>query len=176
MDNQFEALGLTFSASGGQDTRPLVFDTADPVDGGCGDADLGSPNERCGGPGIGEDGEPDGKGPNCSPLGNALIVQEPGATCPDDNVDGGIIECDFEPMVSLKSIGLLDVDYATVIKISFQNEYGQMEDKNIVVPGLGDNSYQLLPLDLDDVTGPVKTLKLIMSRSGAITSLTFCPI
>lgn len=55
-------------------------------------ADLGSPNERCGGPSIGEDGEPNGKGPNGLLLGNALIVQEPGATCPDDNVDSGIIE------------------------------------------------------------------------------------
>jgi hypothetical protein len=91
------------------------------------------------------------------------------------NVDGGIIELVFEPMVeSLASIGLLDIDYATIIKITFQNDFGQMEDKNIMVPIYGDNSYQLFPL-ADFVSGPVKKLKLIMTRSGAITSLTFCP-
>lgn len=57
-----------------------MFDMTNPVEGKCGDLDLGAPNERCGGPGIGEDGEPDGKGPNCLPLGNVLIVQEPGST------------------------------------------------------------------------------------------------
>lgn len=158
---------------------PIAFDTADPVDGECGDSDLGSPNVHCpgGGVGVGEDGEPDGRGPNCVPLGMALIVQEPGETCPDDNVDGGIIEIIFEPMVeSIESIGLLDVDYTTIVKITFQNQYGQLEDKNIVVPLRGDNSYQLLPLDLADVTGPVKKLKLILTRSGAVTSLTFCPM
>jgi hypothetical protein len=80
-------------------------------------------------------------------LGNGLIVLEAGATCPDENVDDGI-EFDFEPMVLLKNIGLLDVDYATIVKIIFQNEYRQMEAKNIVVPLLSDNSYQLLPLDV----------------------------
>jgi hypothetical protein len=86
VDPQFAALGLTLSASGGEDTRPRVFDTSDPVDGTCGDPDLGSPNMRCEnpGPGTGEEGEPDGKGPNCNPLGNVLIVQEPGEECPDE--------------------------------------------------------------------------------------------
>ena len=46
VDTQFIALGLTLSASGGEDTRPRVFDTSDPVDGNCGDPDLGSPNMR----------------------------------------------------------------------------------------------------------------------------------
>jgi hypothetical protein len=55
----------------------------------------------------------------------------------------------------LKNIGLLDVDYATIIKIIFHNEYRQLEAKNIGVPVLGDNSYQLLPLDLDDIMGLV---------------------
>jgi hypothetical protein len=63
VDNQFEALGLMLSASEGQNTKPHVFDTFDPVEGECGDPDLGSPNERCGGPGISENGEPDGRGP-----------------------------------------------------------------------------------------------------------------
>ena len=32
VDSQFSHLGLTVSAAGGMDTRPRVFDTANPVD------------------------------------------------------------------------------------------------------------------------------------------------
>jgi hypothetical protein len=39
------------------------------------------------------------------------------------NVDGGVIEFDFDPPVNyVKNIGLLDVHYATVIRISVFNE------------------------------------------------------
>lgn len=153
---------------------PRVFDTSNPVEGECGDADLGSPNQRCpggGGPGIGEDGEPDGSGPNCSPLGNVLIVQEPGADCPDDNVDGGMIVFDFKPKAEyVKNIGLVDVDYATTITIMFTNEEGNMDTKNIAVPQLGDNSFQLLSID----TSHVFQLKISMERSVGVSSLTYC--
>ena len=181
MDSQYySAFGLTLSASGGEGNAPVVLDTAEPggeTEDACGDSDLGSPNMLCpgGGPGKGEGGEPDGKGPNCNPLGNVLIVQEPDQPCPDDNVDGGVMKFEFDPPVDyVKDIGLLDVDYATVIKISFINEEGEMEDTNIVVPILGDNSYQLLSLDVDEVTGPVKSVSLIMTRSAGVSSLTFC--
>jgi hypothetical protein len=180
VDNQYSALGLTLSASGGEGTRPRVLDTADPggeTPDACGDADLGSPNEACtpSGPGKGKEGKPNGNGPNCNPLGNVLIIQEPGESCPDDNVDGGVIEFQFDPPAEyVKNIGLLDVDYATVIKISFINEEGEMDETNIVVPILGDNSYQLLSLDVNDVTGPVKSVSLNTTRSAGISSLTFC--
>lgn len=86
IDTQFGSFGLTLSASGGIG-RPRVFDTAGPVDGECGNSEFGAPNMRClpyDGPGIGEGGEPDGNGTNCNPLGNVLIVQEPGEDCPHD--------------------------------------------------------------------------------------------
>ncbi|MEM7216621.1 MAG: hypothetical protein AAF423_13865, partial [Pseudomonadota bacterium] len=164
---------MTLSASGGQGTMPRAFDTSNPVEGECGDADLGSPNMRCDnqGPGIGEDGEPDGNGPNCVPLGNVLIVQEPGADCPDDNVDGGMIIFDFEPKAEyVKDIGLLDVDYGTTITVAFMNENGDMDTKSIEVPELGDNSFQLLSID----TSHVKQLKISMERSVGVSSLTYC--
>jgi hypothetical protein len=152
---------------------PRVFDTTNPVEGDCGDPDLGSPNMRCdgGGPGKGEDGEPDGNGPNCSPLGNVLIIQEPGEDCPDDNVDGGMMTFDFEPMAEyVKDIGLLDVDYSTTISITFMNEDGDMDVKTMAVPELGDNSYQLLSIDASQV----KQLKISMERSVGVSSLTYC--
>ena len=127
------------------------------------------------GPGKGEEGEPDGNGPNCNPLGNVLIVQEPGEPCPDDNVDGGVMEFEFDPPVDyVKNIGLLDVDYSTVIKIKYLDEDNETKKEKISVPILGDNSYQLLPLDVEKVTGPVKSLSLIMTRSAGVSSLTFC--
>jgi hypothetical protein len=46
-----------------------------------------------------------------------------GETCPDDNVDGVVIKFDFDPPVDyVKSIGLLDVDYSTVITIKYLDE------------------------------------------------------
>lgn len=93
VENQWETLGLTLFAEGGEGTLPRLFDTSNP--GGatnkvCGDRDLGAPNKKCpgGGPGEGVGGEPGAVGENCDPLGNVLIIQEPGEDCPDDNVDG----------------------------------------------------------------------------------------
>ena len=116
-------------------TLPRIFDTSDPVsvDGKCGDPDLGSPNMRCPnpGPGVGEGGEPDGAGPNCEPLGNALIVQEPGEPCPDDNVDGGAIVFDFEPKAEyVKDIGILDLDYGATLVVTYMNEAGDDENED----------------------------------------------
>jgi hypothetical protein len=114
------------------------------------------------------------KGANCSPLGNALIVQEVNdmMNVPDDNVDGGTIVFDFNPKATrVSSIGLLDVDYKTLITVQYMTESGEMaEPKKIQVPQLGDNSYQLLSID----TNNVMQLVLRMTRSAAVTSLTFC--
>jgi hypothetical protein len=44
-------------------------------------------------------------------------------------------------------------------------------EREIVVPLLGDNSYQVLEID----EGNVKWIKVVFERSGAITSITFCP-
>lgn len=87
MEYEWAKFGLVLSASGGNGDRPRLFDTENPrcEDGG-GDPDLGAPNKACTPPGegVGEGGTPDGNGPNCDPLGNVLIVQEPGTSCPDD--------------------------------------------------------------------------------------------
>jgi hypothetical protein len=159
VDSQYSAFGLALSASGREGTRPRVFDTADPggeTPDACGDANLGPPKMRCpgGGPGKGDHGDPDGNGPNCDPLSNVLIVQKPGETRPDDNVDGGVIKFGFDPLVDyVKSIGLLDVDYSTVIRTKYLDDNSdKTKRKKIFVPNLGDNSYQLLPLR-NKVTG-----------------------
>jgi hypothetical protein len=62
VEDLWDNFGLKLMAVGGNGDLPCLFDTENPVDGDCGDPDLGAPNERCdgGGPGIGEGGEPDG--------------------------------------------------------------------------------------------------------------------
>jgi hypothetical protein len=79
--------GLILSAEGGVGDAPCFFDTASPLcKNGDGDSDLGALNEACtpSGPGTGIGGVPGVDGENCLPLGNALIIQEPGTDCPDD--------------------------------------------------------------------------------------------
>ncbi len=179
VESQYSHLGLTVSAAGGMDTRPRVFDTANPVDEyDCGDKDLGSPNMRCPGgtfPGKGEGGEPDGNGPNCNPLGNVLIVQDSDDTCLCDTKEGGHMAFEFNPPVEyVKNIGLLDVDYPSMVQTLFADKNGETRNANIMVPILGDNSYQLLPLNVEEVTGPVKKISLIMSRSVGVSSIAFC--
>jgi len=176
IEDEYAAFGLTLSASGGLGTLPRLFDTANPGGkDGFGDPDLGAPNERCngGGPGWGEGGEPDGAGPNCNPLGNVLIIQEPNGKpqIPDDNVDGGTIEFNFEPKAErVNSIGLLDVDYKTTLYVEWMNELGEMKTTVISVPELGDNSYQLVAINKPGV----KKIILELERSAAVTSLSFC--
>jgi hypothetical protein len=163
VDLQYSHLGLIVSAAGGMDTRPQVFDTANPVDEyNCGDKDLGSPNMHCPGgtfPGKGEGGEPDGNWPNCNPLGNVLIVQDSIETCLSDNKEGGHMEFEFNPPVKyMKNIGLFDVDYESIVQTLFIDKSGETRNANIMVPILGDKSYQLLLLNVEEVTGPDKKI------------------
>jgi hypothetical protein len=129
VSNEWEEFGLILSASGGYGDLPRVFDTSNPGDEESGDPDLGSPNERCipPGPGIGEGGEPGGDGENCSPLGNALIVQEGNddLDVPDDNEDGGMIVFDFKKMAEyVYEVGLLDVDDKTSVSVIYRTSNG----------------------------------------------------
>ncbi len=93
-----------------------------------------------------------------------MIIQEPREKFPDDNVSGGVIEFEFDlPAKYVKNIGLLDVDYATMIQICYINENGKVKNSNIIIPVLGDNLYQLLLLAKKEVTGPIMKLSVIMS-------------
>lgn len=177
VQDEWITLGLTLFAEGGVGTLPRIFDSSDPggkPQSACGDADLGSPNQACpgGGPGEGVDGEPGKPGENCIAHGNLLIVQEPGETCPDDNVDGGIITLDFPYGGGqyVKEIGLLDIDYGTTVIVVTETATGFAE-REIIVPLLGDNSYQTVTIDEDNV----KWIKVMLVRSGGVTHVTFCP-
>jgi hypothetical protein len=156
-----------------------IFDTTNPGTREAGDPDLGAPNERCtpAGPGIGAGGEPnsDNKGVNCEPQGNALIVQEDNdnPNIPDDNVNGGTMTFNFfEPGGKyVYEMGLLDIDYATTVKVIYENGNGGTSENDIVVPRLGDNSFQVFKIN----QAAVRSIKVIMTRSGAVTYIKFCP-
>lgn len=153
---QFEwaPLGLTLFAEGGEGSLPCLFDTANlgsEREGG--DSDLGAPNKYCtpSGPGRGDGGRPGEPGENCDPLGNVIIIQEPGVDVPDDNRGGGLLTLDFPQPggTYVYEIGLLDIDEATSIVVIYENEDGDLLEKEITVPILGDNSKQMVVIDTD---------------------------
>ena len=177
VDKQWEELGLTFFAEGGEGKLPCLFDTANPgSEEAGGDADLGAPNEACtpSGPGIGEGGAPGTEGENCEPLGNVVIIQEKDVDVPDDNKNGGLLTLDF-PIPGgqyVYEIGLLDIDYATSVVVVYENESGDIENDELKVPLLDDNSKQTLQIN----QARVRWIKVMFSRSGAVTYIKFCPL
>jgi hypothetical protein len=79
-DELWDEYGIKFStesSNGGYrpNNAARVFDTTNPGNWTNGSPDIGSPNEACGGPGVGQGGVPGTLTSNCEPLGNALIVQ-----------------------------------------------------------------------------------------------------
>jgi hypothetical protein len=106
VSDQWISFGTTaLSSSGGlaSTNYPCLFNTSSVGN----DPGLGSPNEYCtpSGPGKSLEGGPLGAGPNCDPMGNALIIQnsDESITIPDDSVDGGSILFDFSPDLSCVS-------------------------------------------------------------------------
>ncbi|NEQ46153.1 MAG: PEP-CTERM sorting domain-containing protein [Leptolyngbya sp. SIOISBB] len=114
-----------------------------------------------------------------SNLGNVLIIQEDNKYYqPDDRAKGGTISFDFEELVSLSSIDLLDIDEFKKNKlVTFQafgedgSEIGTWDfDENSAVQlskSDGDNSLYRFNFD---ATG-VSRLSVIYPGSGAIAAL-----
>ncbi|MEM9212788.1 MAG: serine hydrolase [Cyanobacteria bacterium P01_F01_bin.150] len=135
--DQFE--GLTIEAA--DDLSAMIFDSANPTGG---DQDLAS-----------------------STLGNILIISEDGDSAdPDDNAKGGTLMFDWDGVVNIESLGLLDIEESggTVTL------YG-VDDATVLatidIPGLDDNSFQ----SLDIGTADVGKMDVFMVGSGAITDI-----
>jgi len=171
--DQYSQYELKLSATGGYGDMPHVFDTSKVGNSDYGDPDLGSPNERCGGPGVGEGGEPDSPGANCDFLGNVLIVQEDNGCpdIPDDNADGGSIIFDFTtPALYVYQMHLLDADYGGVIFVDYETDTG-IKTRYISLTNLGDNAVTTETINVENVV----KITLRVNRAGAVSSLTFCP-
>ena len=105
-----------------------------------------------------------------SDLGNVLIISEDGDTAdPDDNAAGGAIELEFDDLVTVDRIGLLDIDEPGS-SITFYDENSQPIE-TVAIDSLGDNSFQEISLDVDRVA----SLKLDLAGSGALTGVDFSP-
>lgn len=175
LQNEWIEYGLSLSASGGKGLLPRLFDTSvyrDPSEQD-GDADLGSPNRACRppGPGSGDGGAPGKEGENCEPLGNVLIVQEEGVEVPDDSGTGGEIVFDFSiQATTVDEMGFLDIEDETRVVVTHLTKQGDQMETVFDLPLLGDNSKQTLEIYLEHVT----EIRVVMSKSGAVTFVSFC--
>ncbi len=174
---EWESYGLVLASRKGVGKKPRIFDTSNPGTVEAGDPDLGSPNQKCtgGGPGVGIGGNPGSPGENCTPLGNALIVQERNGKpeIPDDNARGGIIIFKFlqEGGTYVKDIEVLDIDYRGArIIVGFDGPGKGMRKRQFRVKNLGNNSVQTVGIE----QAKVKWMRLILRESGAVPSIRFC--
>ena len=131
--------GVTISVA--EDLDAMIFDSANPTGG---DTDLAS-----------------------SSLGNILIISEDGDSAdPDDNAKGGTLMFDWDGVVNLESLGLLDIEEAG----GMVTLYGADDTtvlRTIDIPGLGNTSVQ----SLDIGTADVGKMDVLLAGSGAVTEI-----
>ncbi|MDJ0589805.1 MAG: hypothetical protein QNJ72_07385 [Pleurocapsa sp. MO_226.B13] len=103
-----------------------------------------------------------------SDLGKVLIISEDGdSSDPDDNAAGGTIGVEFEELVTVNSIGLLDIDEPGS-SIAFYDDEANLID-SVEIESLGDNSFQEIDFNVDNVA----SLEINLAGSGAVTGLDF---
>ena len=101
-------------------------------------------------------------------LDNVLIISEDGDRCdPDDNAAGGIINVEFDSLVSVNSIGLLDIDEPGS-SLTFYDE-NDHPIETVEIDSLGDNSFQEIIFDLDNVA----SFDINLTGSGAVTGIDY---
>ena len=119
-------------------------------------------------------------------LQNVLVLSEDGDSAdPDDNAAGGTIDLEFEVLVSVDSIGLLDIDERprAAERRKGTREFDEsgssvtLYDENfdpiktVEIENLGDNSFQEIKFDLDNIA----SLDINLAGSGAVTGINFDP-
>jgi hypothetical protein len=131
--------GLTVSVAEGLDA--MIFDSANPTGG---DDDLFSTEH-----------------------GNVLIISENGNSAnPDDNAAGGSLMFDWDGVVGIDSIGLLDIEESGGTITLFGDDDTTIL-ATIDIPALGDNIYQSLDIGTTDVG----KMDVLMTGSGAVTEI-----
>jgi hypothetical protein len=147
-----------------------IFDTSDPGEIGVGDPDLGSPNESCGGPGIGAGGAKGSAFENCEPLGNVLTVQSTLKATPDDHENGFEITFSFLYPVYLESAQVMDNDGCNCDPIRFTMYLA--DGSKVIKTGAsatGNNGVAWVYL----ATERVVKVGVYFPTSGAISSLNY---
>ncbi len=150
-----------------------IFNSSNPPDH-C--EDLGTPNVDFGGPGIGRGGSAGEAGENSTAQEQLLIIAENDRDQdndgllddPDDDSDGGTITLDFTKLVDILSVRMIDIEE--------EGSYVKLYDKDLIeivtidALALGDNSSQLLPVDVTQVFRMVVKFK----GSGALDDISYC--
>ncbi len=170
IDSEFSRWGVavSFTANAPGTGPAMIFATQLPTGG---DLDLGSPNQTCMPPGLGQGlgGELGQPGENCVPQGNVLIISEDGdATDPDDNLNGGTITFDFNYDVDIASIDFMDGNSPGNTVETF--DAGLMSLGTVAIADLGSNSVQSVAVG---ETG-VRRLTVVLDDAGALAAIDFC--
>ena len=123
------------------DLDAMIFDSANPTGG---DRDLAS-----------------------SDLGNILIISEDSNSAnPDDNATGGTLMFDWDGVVNIGSLGLLDIEEAGSTVTLYAADDATVLT-TIDIPPLANNSYQFLDIG----AAAVGKMDVFLTGSGAITEI-----
>ena len=105
-------------------------------------------------------------------IGNALIISEDGdSSDPDDNAAGGTISIEFDELVTVTGIGLLDIDEPGGTIDFFDDDSNRIEV--IKIPDFDDGNLQQLNPNVPDVA----RMDINLAGSAALTELNlFVPL
>lgn len=180
LEAQWRDLGITISCDNPVASRPdlcVAFDSSDPLGTAGTDADLGTPNADFGGAGSGAGGAAGQPGENAVPLGNVMIVAENDRDSdgdelidsPDDNNAGGSMTFVFDPPRTVLSGRFVDIDTNEAGGSAAVARGGLADAHSIPIPNLGDNSVQVVDVNLSNVT----ELTVELVSSGALADIVF---
>jgi len=147
IDTEYQGVGLTVSTPG-HEYGAMIFDTANIT---VQDGDLRDPNLK--------------SGQNL--LGNVLILSEDGdASDADDNAEGGIFRFDFDDLIGISGVNMLDIDKGETVTVRTFDEAGILLDTQ-VFEGAGNNKVQTLDIN----SGLIGAMEVELTASGAIAEL-----
>jgi len=164
VSDQFLGVSVSAVDRNGNSKQAMIFDSAFPTGG---DPDLGTPNEQYGGPGVGSGGASNRRG-----LDNILILSEDGdASDPDDDARGGEIYFDFDQPTQVRQVEIVDIDSGE--DGGFIEAFDSNGNSVALgwIEGLGNNSYQIVELNAENVS----RLVVHFPSSGGVGGLAFCP-
>ena len=103
--------------------------------------------------------------------GHVLIVSEDGdASDPDDAASGGTLSFEFDELVGVSGLGLLDIEKKGN-SITFYDEDSSIIE-TVKIPSLGNGSFQQLDFDVMGVA----SMDISLVGSGAITGIDFAAV
>lgn len=163
ISDSLEGITLTTGNSG---TNPLnIFDSSNPTSG---SEALGTPNQDFSGPGVGSGGNLGATGENNTSHGKVLIIQEETKLDAEPNDVGGYFDFEFDELVYLNEIHLLNIENGQTATMQMYNVAGTLIN-TINSDALGTNSFEVVALNTDDV----KRLRVTFTGKGAIAKLVY---